>query len=37
MSAEAIMPISAEALDYRTMLFELSKPVIMSPQLFDEI
>ena len=31
------MPISADALKYRTMLFDLSKPVIMSPEIFDEI
>jgi len=41
MSAEVMMPISAEALHYRmlyrTMLFELSKPVIISPEIFNEI
>ncbi|KAF8426070.1 hypothetical protein EV426DRAFT_710546 [Tirmania nivea] len=35
--AEAMMPISADALHYRTMLFELSKPVTISPQIFDEM
>ena len=34
--SEAMMPISADALHQRTMLFELSKPVTMSSQLFDE-
>jgi len=37
MSAEAMMPISAEALHYRTILFQLSKPVIISPEIFNEI
>ncbi|KAF8418738.1 hypothetical protein EV426DRAFT_574717 [Tirmania nivea] len=37
MSAEAMMPISADALHYRTILFELSKPVTISPQIFDKI
>ncbi|KAF8428782.1 hypothetical protein EV426DRAFT_585898 [Tirmania nivea] len=37
MSTEAMMPISADALHYRTILFELSKPVTISPQIFDEI
>ncbi|KAF8456874.1 hypothetical protein BGX38DRAFT_1327066 [Terfezia claveryi] len=37
MSTEAMMPISADALHYRTILFELSKPVTIPPQIFDEI
>ncbi|KAF8439569.1 hypothetical protein BGX38DRAFT_1207484, partial [Terfezia claveryi] len=37
MSAEAMMPISADALHYRTILFDLSKPVTISPQIFDEV
>ncbi|RPB23747.1 hypothetical protein L211DRAFT_218854 [Terfezia boudieri ATCC MYA-4762] len=31
-----MMPISADALHYRTILLELSKPVTISPQIFDE-
>ncbi|KAF8430814.1 hypothetical protein BGX38DRAFT_1230852, partial [Terfezia claveryi] len=37
MSTKAMMPISADALHYRTILFELSKPVTIFPQIFDEI
>ncbi|KAF8455525.1 hypothetical protein BGX38DRAFT_1267121 [Terfezia claveryi] len=37
MSTEAMMPISADALHYRTILFELRKPVTIPPQIFDEI
>ena len=35
--SEAMMPISADALHHRAMLFDLSKPVTMSPETFDEI
>jgi len=34
--SEAMMPISADALRHRAMLFDLSEPVTMSPDLFDE-
>ena len=37
MSSEAMMPIPTDALSYRTMLFDLSKPVTLSTELFDEI
>ncbi|KAF8432624.1 hypothetical protein BGX38DRAFT_1146347 [Terfezia claveryi] len=37
MSIVAIMPISTDTLHYRTILFELSKPVPISPQIFNEI
>lgn len=37
MSSEAMMPISTDALYYRTLLFDLSKPVTLSIELFDEI
>lgn len=35
--SEAMMPISAEALQYRTQLFDLAKPVTMTAELFDEV
>jgi len=31
------MPISAYAQHYRTLLFEPSKPVTISPETFDEL
>jgi len=34
--SEAMMPISVDALNYRAILFDLSKPVIMSPEIFEE-
>ena len=34
---EAMMPISTDALHYRTLLFELNEPVIMSIDKFDEV
>ncbi|KAF8424877.1 hypothetical protein EV426DRAFT_701143 [Tirmania nivea] len=37
MSTETMMPISADILHYCTLLFELSKPFTISPQIFDEI
>ena len=35
--SEAMMPISTDALHHRAMLFDLTKPVTMSPKTFDEI
>jgi len=35
--SEAMMPISTDALHHRAMLFDLSKPVTMSPKTFDEM
>ncbi|KAF8415879.1 hypothetical protein EV426DRAFT_628739 [Tirmania nivea] len=35
--SEVMMPISADALHYRTLLFELSKPVIIPADKFNEI
>ncbi|KAF8425213.1 hypothetical protein EV426DRAFT_573443 [Tirmania nivea] len=35
--SEAMMPISTDALHYRTLLFELSKPVTIPTEKFDEI
>ena len=35
--SEAMMPIPMDALYYRTLLFELSKPVIMSAERFNEV
>ncbi|KAF8433176.1 hypothetical protein BGX38DRAFT_211774 [Terfezia claveryi] len=35
--SEAMMPISADALHYRTLLFELRKPVIIPADKFNEI
>ncbi|KAF8439645.1 hypothetical protein BGX38DRAFT_1144645 [Terfezia claveryi] len=35
--SEAMMPISTDALHYRTLLFELSKPVTIPAEKFDEI
>ena len=35
--SEAMMPVSADALHHRTILFDLSKPVTMSPEMFDEM
>ena len=32
-----MMPISSDALYYRTMLFDLTKPVSMAPEIFDEV
>ena len=32
-----MMPIAPEALQYRTMLFELNKPVSMTPEMFDAV
>ncbi|RPB26747.1 hypothetical protein L211DRAFT_846912 [Terfezia boudieri ATCC MYA-4762] len=37
MSTKAMMPISTNTLHYHTILFELSKPVIILPQIFNEI
>ena len=37
MSTATMMPISADTQHYRTMLFELSKLVTMSPEIFDEM
>ena len=34
---DTIMPIASEALQYRTLLFDLSKPVTMTPEMFDEV
>ena len=34
--SDAMMPISVDALYYRTILFELNKPVTMSGEMFDE-
>ena len=35
--SEAMMPMSTEALYYRTLLFELDEPVIMTADTFDEV
>jgi len=35
--SEAMMPISTDALHHRAMLFDLSKPVTMSPKTFDKM
>ena len=35
--SNAMMPIAPEALQYRTLLFDLSKPVTMTPEMFDEV
>ncbi|RPB29801.1 hypothetical protein L211DRAFT_832501 [Terfezia boudieri ATCC MYA-4762] len=35
--SEAMIPISTDALHYRTLLFELSKPVTIPAEKFDEI
>ncbi|RPB18236.1 hypothetical protein L211DRAFT_843865 [Terfezia boudieri ATCC MYA-4762] len=35
--SEAMIPISTDALHYRTLLFELSKPVTIPTEKFDEI
>ena len=34
--SEAMMPISTNAFHHRALLFDLSKPVTMSPEMFDE-
>ena len=34
--SDAMMPISVDALYYRTMLFELSKPFTISGEMFDD-
>ena len=35
--SESMMPISVDALHYRTLLFELSKPVVISADKFNEV
>ncbi|KAF8424878.1 hypothetical protein EV426DRAFT_597610 [Tirmania nivea] len=35
--SEAMTPISTDALHYRTLLFELNKPVVISVEKFNEI
>ncbi|KAF8458120.1 hypothetical protein BGX38DRAFT_1265408 [Terfezia claveryi] len=35
--SEAMMPISADALHYRTLLFELNNPIVISADKFNEI
>ena len=35
--SDAMMPISADALHHRTLLFELSKPVVVSVKKFNEV
>ena len=35
--SDSMMPISEDALHHRTLLFELSKPVILSPAKFEEV
>ena len=34
--SEVMMPISADAIHYRALLFNLSEPVTMAPNIFDE-
>lgn len=35
--SEVMMPMSVDALHYRTLLFELNNPVIISPDKFNEV
>ena len=35
--SETMLPISADALFYRSLLFELNKPVTITPTIFDEV
>ena len=35
--SEAMMPMSTDVLYYRTLLFELDEPVIMTADTFDEV